>query len=312
MYAGIKSPEADNGEVTMYNSTNEYLVSILVNGRPIKEVFHNGQTYVEGRKNSPYSLKVTNNSSRRILAIPSVDGLSVLNGQPAGINSPGYVVDAHSSVEVPGWKIEGAQEAGRFVFKPQGATYEEDETYAESTGHNPVNQGTIGFMIFREKDYHVYGGPDSPNPWTPHPFGPNISSSSGSNTRWYGGSVTNTTTKSFSANSCSKGEVHDGQASVDAYYTDKDNNLGTGWGEAVEFHTQGVDFVRSDPTNPDVAFVFLYDTIRNLRRIGVPVDQFYGHKSSPHDANPFPASPHVTGGCKPPSTWRRKKRRGDR
>lgn len=287
----------------MYNSTNEYQVAILVNGRPIPEVQHQGRTYVEGRKNSQYSLQIRNNSPRRILAIPSVDGLNVLNGDSCGIQSPGYVVDAHGTIEIPGWKVEGTQEAGRFVFKPQGARYAEDETYAESSGQSPVNQGTIGFMIFPEKERvrHVVF-PYRPDPWSPPPFGPGYCSNSSKSmgSRSYSSSVNHSTT------SGNIGEVHDGQAVMDSCVED-DNGLGTGWGESVNFHTQGIDFVRSDPANPEVSFVFFYDTVRNLRRIGVPVDQFYGRKSTSYESNPFPASPHVTGGCKPPSGWKKKR-----
>ena len=299
----------------MYNSTTEYEVSILVNGRPIPEVLFYGRTYVEGRKNSQYSLQVRNNTGRRILAIPSVDGLNVLNGETCGVESPGYVIEAHSSIVIPGWKVAGTQEAGRFVFKPQGARYAEDETYAESTGR-PENQGTIGFMIFPEKEIVCKSPPVyRPDPWKPHPFGPVYSSNVGSNTTKRRGSAaksyTSTTSGTLGAGEVYSGEVHDGQASMDCNYVEDENALGTGWGEAVEFHTHGVAFQRADPVNPAVTFVFYYDTIRNLRRLGVPVEQFYGRKSSPHEANPFPASPHVTGGCRPPSGWQgRKKRRG--
>ncbi len=293
----------------MYNSTSEYEVSILVNGRPIPEVHFNGRTYVEGRKNSEYSLQIRNNTSRRILAIPSVDGLNVLDGNTCGIDSPGYVIEAHRTIEIPGWKVAGTQEAGRFVFKPQGARYDEDETYAESSGHDPVNQGTIGFMIFTEKEI-VFGGPGCPNPWNPHPFGPVIARSYNASSKGTaepetlsGGTFTTSNT------TVSAGEVHDGSPVGCWNDPDEGKSLGTGWGDAVDFHTHGVTFERADPANPAVTFVYYYDTVRNLRRLGVPVDQFYGRRS-PHEANPFPASPHVTGGCKPPPGWHgRKKRR---
>ena len=290
----------------MKNSTNEFEVSILVNGRPIPEVQFNGRTYVEGRKNSEYSLFIRNNTDSRVLCIPSVDGLNVLDGEECGLQSPGYVIDRRSTVEIPGWKvawaiptfIEGSPEAARFMFKPQGAKYSEDETYAESKGLNPTNQGIIGFMIFREKEIVR---------WCPPPR--TIFNDGASNSPFDGGllknQVSNTYGSSFTASV-------DASVNVSNSVGD-DAHLGTGWGEAVEFHTQDVEFVRDNPSNPDAVFVYYYDTIRNLKRIGVPVEQFYGHSSTPTEANPFPASPHVHGGgCTPPPGWRRKKSRRNR
>lgn len=292
----------------MYNSTNEFEVSILVNGRPIPEVQFNGRTYIEGRKNSEYSLFVRNNTDTRVLCIPSVDGLNVLDGEECGLQSPGYVIDRRSTVEIPGWKvawaiptfIEGSPEAARFMFKPQGAKYSEDETYAESKGLNPINQGIIGFMVFREK-IHVQNIPWCPPPPTPW-------SGPGPIIRTFDGGYTSNTT----AKGSSFGTVADSCVNVSNSVGD-DAHLGTGWGEAVEFHTHDVEFERATPSTPDAVFVYYYDTIRNLKRIGVPVEQFYGHSSTPTEANPFPASPHVHGsGCKPPPGWRRKKSRGKR
>lgn len=300
----------------MYNSTSEFEVSILVNGRPIPEVHWQGRTYVEGRKNSEYSLFIRNNTNTRVLCIPSVDGLNVLNGEECGVQSPGYVIDRRSTVEIPGWKaawaipncIEGSSEAGRFVFKPQGAKYYEDETYAESAGLNPTNQGTIGFMIFREKEnpfnvfYNQPFPPHRPRPWD----GPVWMSNT---TRGFGASSGQTFDNNIIGSSYDSKSSSDMKVgcSVNASSTEEeaDKHLGTGWGEAVEFHTHDVEFERANPSTPDAVFVYTYDTMRNLRRMGVPVEQFYGRQSS-HESNPFPASPHISGGgCKPPPNWRR-------
>ena len=288
----------------MHNSTNEYAVSILVNGRQIPEIQWNSRTYIEGRKNSEYSLYVRNNTSRPVLCIPSVDGLNVLEGTACGLSSPGYVIAPYSYIEIPGWKVKGVPQAGRFKFNPQGAKYGEDETYVESQGLDPTNQGSIGFMIFRQKEYVTFTNDVQwKNPWQPvHPL------------------CSSNNERGFSAKSSAVGSHSEAvatavnysstmDASIGAQADCGDAHLGTGWGEAVEFNTHDVEFERADPANPDAVFVYYYDTIRNLRRLGVPVEQFYGHESSP-EANPFPASPHVHGGgCTPPAGWRRKKGR---
>ena len=99
----------------MWNSSREFEATILIKGRPINEVQHEGQTFVEGRNGSAYELKFKNNSSSRVLVIPSVDGLNVLDGKIAGKTSPGYVIDAWGELRIPGWKVDGTT-AAKFKF----------------------------------------------------------------------------------------------------------------------------------------------------------------------------------------------------
>lgn len=131
----------------MWNSTNEYRCSVLIKGRkPAPEVEYRAFTYIEGREGTNYELELENRSSGRILVIPSVDGLSVLDGQPAGVNSPGYVLDPYTKIKIPGWKVDGST-AAEFTFNAIG----KNKNYAEQTDQNTHNQGVIGFMVFKEK-----------------------------------------------------------------------------------------------------------------------------------------------------------------
>ena len=97
---------------------------------------------------------------------------------------------------------------------------------------------------------------------------------------------------------------------------DNDRSLGTGFGDPVAFHTQEVQFEAEDRENPAAIFIFMYDTLKNLKRVGVPVEQFTKRYEKPRvyeGPNPFPQSPRLTeeSGCRPPAGWnQRHYRRG--
>jgi len=293
----------------MYSRGNEYEVSILVNGRPIVEVEHEGRTFVEGRKDSFYSLKITNRTSHNVLAVPSVDGKNVIDGEPCGVDSSGYVVHACSTMIIPGWKLEGSNtEAGRFQFKPQDSYYEEDTTYVEAMGDNPEHQGLIGFMFFREKPKPVV----TPYSYTSTNYNGLLrkrDSSDASGDLSFGGSTCNSTLDSMCV-SASASSI--GDAGIQCSYTpepdpDEGKSLGTGMGEAVDFHTKTVEFEKLTE-EPNAVLVYFYDTLKNLKKLGVPVGEFRV-KEGNYLGNPFPASPRIASGCTPPPGWKSGKSR---
>ncbi len=326
----------------MYNSTREFEACVLVNGKPVTEVVHTGQAYIEGRKKSTYELYFRNNSSQQVLVVPSVDGLSIIDGKSAGKSSPGYVIDPWDSLTVPGWTVNG-REAAEFIFHAQGAYWDDEQTYAEEVGEDSSNQGAIGFMVFRRKPRYTVRKsfmPDRDNTWksrsgTGNPpnnilrgaSGSAIGGAGGSSIGGAGGSVldvnnvdavnilnsseagtVNTANSTFTT-TCSGGIVADtvdnlgNNVTFDFMDVDEGKSLGTGFGEAVEFETRSVEFERE--LNPCASFAFYYDTIKNLRRMGVPVEQFNLHYSESVSSapNPFPDSPEVTGYATTPRGW---------
>jgi len=303
----------------MYNSTHEYEATIVVNRKPVTEVYHQARTFIEGRKNSNYELFFKNNSSSKVLVIPSVDGLGVIDGKPAGIDSPGFVVNAYGSITIPGWKVD-SKKAAKFVFKPQHAENERDQTYVEAVGQDETNQGTIGFMVFKEKpvpfnwNWNLYNGP----PTITRRYVKGMSGES-----WHG-------TGSFQANQLNASSAVGANVSntlgsnsadaprgiapsfeTQAMYcadVDQDKSLGTGFGKATGFNTVETTFERETPTQPQAIFVFYYDSLRGLKRRGVPVERFQkSYKKTQVEANPFPKSPGLTGstGCPLPPGWKR-------
>lgn len=122
---------------------DKYELSILVNGRPIREYGHRGLTYVEGRKDQTYSIRFRNNSSLRILAIVSVDGIGIVDGKPATVESRGYVVPAYSSAEFKGWR-KSLEKVHDFVFDHKSGSY---SAQAQGTDQNC---GIVEVKVFGE------------------------------------------------------------------------------------------------------------------------------------------------------------------
>jgi len=297
----------------MYNSTREFEACILVNGKPVTEVVHNGQTYIEGRKKTNYELYFRNNSHMQVLVVPSVDGMSVIDGKSAGKQSPGYVVDPWSEVTIPGWTVNG-QEAAEFIFHAQGAYWSDEQTYAEAIDADSSNQGAIGFMVFHRKVKPVRKS-FMPDPrlktrsyhsaLDPSPVNSILSSSSVAGSDGISSSPTFTTTTASSGVLSSDTMDNLGNSVTLDFMdvSDEGKSLGTGFGEAVEFETQKVEFERE--LNHCAAFALYYDTLKNLKKAGVPVQHFNRHYSEAVTTapNPFPDSPEVTGYATAPSGW---------
>lgn len=129
------------------NMKNEVEVQILVDGRPIKQHWHEEKWWAEGRKGKKYEVKVKNNTAGRLLAIISVDGLDIISGRSADNNSGGYVLNGHSSYTARGFRVNN-DESQAFEFS------DKEESYAvkSPTGDgNSRNCGVIGVRFIKEK-----------------------------------------------------------------------------------------------------------------------------------------------------------------
>lgn len=104
---------------------------------------HQGRAYVAGRPGARYSLRVTNNTGGRVLAVMSVDGVNILTGETAGHGQRGYVFGPYESYEVSGWR-KSDREVAAFTFAPLS------RSYAARTGR-PNDVGVIGVAAFTER-----------------------------------------------------------------------------------------------------------------------------------------------------------------
>lgn len=98
-------------------------MDVLVNGQPLPTVIRNGRpTLPVEDVGQEYAIRVSNDGPRRILAIVSVDGLSVMNGQPENDYGSGYVIRPHSSTIIRGWR-RGNDKVAAFSFEKRSNSY---------------------------------------------------------------------------------------------------------------------------------------------------------------------------------------------
>jgi hypothetical protein len=118
-------------------------LDVLVDGQPLSTFVYAGRTYLPLRQlGNEYEIRVWNHGPRRITAVVSADGLSVLNGKPASEEDPGYLVAPRSSILIKGWR-RNVDTVAAFRFE------ERDKSYASRIGH-PENIGVIGLVAFEE------------------------------------------------------------------------------------------------------------------------------------------------------------------
>lgn len=100
------------------------------------------EAYLAADQDEAYIVQIRNLTSRRLLVVPSVDGVNALTGETASVRQSGYVLEPYAVVPIEGWR-KSLQEVARFVFSvPQ-------EAYAAQTGRSS-NLGVIGLAVFEE------------------------------------------------------------------------------------------------------------------------------------------------------------------
>ena len=259
---------------------NNYEFEILVNGKPIQEYLHRlspnevFKTFVEGKKGTTFSLRIRNNSGERILAIPAIDGLSVMNGETASYNSSGYVIKPHSSLTIDGWRTSDA-EVAQFYFSKAGQSY-------AAKIDNDGNVGVIGLVIFKEKknemDELLKKLKDmddkinrQPAPWIIekhiHHEHCHCWKCNPVKWEWYsvsGGTdhmcqASNLTANAFSA------QAEPTRSSMQVKTMKQE--LGTGWGEYKKSEVVTVEFEKEK--TPEAVFEMYYNTREQLEKIGI-------------------------------------------
>lgn len=267
---------------------NDIELTILVKGRPITEYSHEGLTFVEGRGGSEYEIELRNHTWQRLEAVLSVDGLSVIDGKPAGAQSQGYLVQGRGVIRIPGWMVN-AQTVAKFAFSGM------KQSYAQQSGGDGRNNGVIGAMVFREKPRPVFLMNTYASPIATSAASPTIG------TPFYG-SVSYNTAPSASASPTMQNSMRSATLSADSVrgiacsgelHSLAAQSLGTAFGEATNFATRTVEFERGDLLTTLSCY---YDEKRGLKQRGIKIER--PTKRKPAQPQAFPAM-----GCTPPPGW---------
>src|ERR671915_292227 len=87
-------------------------------------------------------------STKDVSTSPASHGVNVVSGETAAEHQSGYVVDAHDSVRIDGWR-KSLDEVATFYFTRLA------DSYAARTGR-PHDIGVIGVALFRERSRCCY------------------------------------------------------------------------------------------------------------------------------------------------------------
>jgi hypothetical protein len=202
---------------------------------PADEYVHKGRTWIEGRENSNYVVDLTNQGVVRCMAVLSVDGLSVCDGQPASYASTGFVIKPGETVTVPGWLVNNAT-AAEFVFASRKHSYAQHQ-------NNNENVGVIGAAWFVE-----------------HTVGHSVART-----------MPVTTVDQTWAKSSAMGPVAvcaSAHLTLPTQFSNHVQSMGTGFGEATQFATSNTVFVRSSSKPVAVSLIY-YDSATNLQKMGI-------------------------------------------
>jgi hypothetical protein len=124
-------------------------MDVLIDGTPARTVEHEGRLYLPvPRMGEEYEIRVSNHGPRRIAAIVSVDGLSVIDGRRATEASPGYLVGSHRSVVIKGWR-RNRDTVAAFTFEDRF------NSYAYRRGHRD-DIGVIRLVAIEEMPHRTY------------------------------------------------------------------------------------------------------------------------------------------------------------
>ncbi len=128
----------------VYTSDRSLSVALTdESGRTLEGYTAGGRALVIGNDGGRYKIVVRNGTTARFEIVASVDGLDVIDGQPADPNRRGYIVDPHDVLVIDGFRTsDDAVAAFRF-----GAVA---DSYAAQTSGDR-NVGIVGLAIFSER-----------------------------------------------------------------------------------------------------------------------------------------------------------------
>lgn len=251
-------------------------VEVLVDGTILPRLYHDGKVWLEAPRGRKWELRLRNRTWNRVLVVPTVDGLSVMDGKEGSWKSNGYILEPYGVTDIPGFRLDDS-EVARFKFGAKGSSY------AVRVG-KPINVGVIGVAVFEEKytpppppvvmqvDHHYY-----PPVYSPSPL------------RGWGDEPPYTVVNCCH---CSPVEQKTGGGTCSSSRSAPVQNVGTVFGEAASHAVTRTTFKRATSSPIEVVELF-YDDRSGLYAKGVL------------PALPLPQAFREGRGCAPPAGWRR-------
>lgn len=102
-----------------------------------------GQSYyLSGSEGQSYQLQYENNTAKTFEVVASVDGVDVIDGSEASRSNSGYVLHAHDSLKIEGFRKSESAVASFTFSKPKDA-------YAANSDNGSIqNAGVIGTVLY--------------------------------------------------------------------------------------------------------------------------------------------------------------------
>lgn len=269
-------------------------------GRALR-TFHRGrETYVLGNYGDRYNIRVSNQSSKRIEAVVTVDGRDVITGKQGDYRRErGYVVPPYGDVLIEGFRTSEASVAA-FRFTNPG------NSYSARMG-TPQHVGVVGVAVFREqRPYRRRPAPVVPLPeprrrsrrHAPHDRHGLLEGRLGAGAN----AEASAEASAAPAPEASADAADDRAMARDSAHTGprresrrrSKGNLGTEYGEHTESHVVSTRFTRQSPNHPNQLIVLRYDNAEGLRargfHLGPPPARAYA-EPSPFPRNRFAPPP---------------------
>jgi hypothetical protein len=238
-------------------------MEIISEGRRLP-VYHVGhQRFIEGRVGERYVVRVSNRSDRRVEVLISVDGRDAIDGRPASFAKRGYIIPAHSSIGVDGFRLS-MREVAAFRFSVA------EGSYAAQTG-TPWTVGVVSVAFFPE---YAPCPPSDPHP----PY------------------ETRTDNRADLGSPSGRSSESGDRAGEKAA---SPSNLGTGFGERRSSPVTETSFARENWSNPALQLSLRYDDREGLCTIGIGELCPPPYCSCPRPVAPFPDNRFST----PPPLW---------
>lgn len=238
-----------------------------------------GKTWVAGKPGHRYSVRLSNRTGSRVMAVLSVDGVNAVSGETAGSDQNGYVLNAWQSTEILGWR-KSMDEVAQFNFTSL------PNSYAARTGR-PANVGVIGVAVFTERAPVIAYRDERRRQALPSSA--HYEAEDQESAEPMASTADAAAPESIRENSAgvakAEGRASSGYGAAQPQRKARADRLGTGHGAREDSRVVYTQFTRSS-SRPAEQFGIWYDSYRNLVAQGVIVRKPIAW----NNADPFPNS----------------------